>query len=796
MHQSSLSLYLCAILSLFFAISTNGQSTITGAITNEKGEALPYANVVLLSKPDSTFMGGTNSDERGAFELTLDSGKDYILAVHLLGFQSAYQPIRANPTQLNIPTIVLIEGDIELHTVEVTAEKPLFVQTIDRTIVNLENRVVKVGASVLEVLEKLPRVIVDRQNETISLLGKDGLTLLINDRQQYLGEEALFNYLSGLNADNLRTVELITTPPANFDAEGNAGFINLQLKQYPGDGWNGSYALTGGYGNGEVMNGSVDFNYRKKPWTIAANYAVSHHGQGQFSTIERRVGSGANFLGTSARLDRMPAVNNQNLRLAMDYQLKPKTRLGSVFTTYLRHWNMAATYDIVFQPLNAMDTLIDARVFEENDWKSLQGNLNFSHEWNEQTSISADFDYLWFDNVNPVNYTFNYQLADGQALPGFDLLSDKKTPFAIQVGRIDFHHQASPELQWSAGAKTSVSTFMNDIRVVRNQIELANFTSISDLREVIGAVYTQFDFKLSDQVQFKGGLRYEYSDTDLGNAMGERLVDREFGTLFPTFYAQFGSFNLAYSKRINRPSFREMAPFQIFVGPNTSNTGNPALQPAISHNIAANYRWKTISLNLQYNKEDSTIASFQNRFDPTTNRQTILPSNLQQEEYIAFSVSSPVTLTPWWSLLFFADYFYIEAETQEELGTFKLNQNGFSANINQVFNLKKALTFEISAFYRSIGLNGNVRTQPYGGINIGLQKKLANGAQVSFNVSDLLETVQSIGVTDLPNQSIYVARLTDFSNRTFRISYQYSFGDNQVEKMQNIRQAEERRRVN
>lgn len=796
MQHSLVSLYCCAILSLGFAIDANGQSTITGAIANEKGEALPYANIVLLSQPDSTFIGGTNSYERGVFELRLDSEKDYILAVHLLGFQSVYTSIRSNSTPLNIPTIVLIEGGIELQTVEVTAEKPLIVQTIDRTIVNLENRVVKMGASVLDVLERLPGVVVDRQNETISLLGKDGLTLLINDRQQYLAEEALFNYLAGLNADNLRTVELITTPPANFDAEGNAGFINLQLKQYPGDGWNGSYALTGGYGNGEVMNGSVDFNYRKKPWTIAANYAVSHHGQGQFSTIERRVGSGENFLGTSARLERKPSVNNHNLRLAMDYQLKPKTRLGGVFTTYLRHWNMAATYDLIFQPLNGVDTLINARVFEENDWKSLQGNLNFSHEWNEQTSISADFDYLWFDNVNPVNYAFNYQLADGKALPGFDLISDKKTPFAIRVGRVDFQHEASPKLQWSAGVKTSVSTFMNDIRVVRNQIEWPAFTSVIDLREVIGAAYTQFDFKLSDQVQFKGGLRYEYTDTDLGNEMGEQLVDREFGTLFPTFYAQFGAFNLAYSKRINRPSFRAMAPFQIFVGPNTSNTGNPALQAAISHNIAVNYRWKTISFNLQYNKEDSTIASFQNRFDPTTNRQTILPSNLQQEEYVAFSVSSPISLTPWWSSLFFADYFYIEAVTQEELGTFKLSQNGFSANFNQTFDLPKEWTFELSAFYRSVGLNGNVRTQPYGGISIGLQKKLTNGAQVSFNVSDLLETVQSIGITDLPNQHIYVARLTDFSNRTFRISYQHSFGDNQVEKMQHIRQAAERRRVN
>ncbi len=688
------------------------------------------------------------------------------------------------------------EGGIELNTVEVTAEKPLLVQALDRTIVNLENRVAKVGTSVLDLLEKLPGVIVDRQNESISLLGKDGLSLLINDRQQYLTEEALFNYLASLNADHLSAVELITTPPANFDAEGNAGFINLQLKQYPGDGWNGSYALAAGYGNGEVLNASFDFNYRENSFAFAASYAGSHHGQKQFGSIDRRVGIGDSFLETHSLSERDPYVSSHNLRLVMDYQLNPKTRFGSVLTNYGRYWNMDASYDITFRPLTGLDTLIDASLFEENDWESLQGNLNFSHKWNENTSISADLDYLWFDNANPINYDFNYRLSDGAPLPGFTLVSEKETPFVIRVGRIDFRQQVTPRLQWSSGVKTSYATFENDVSVLRNQVELPGFTSLSDLREMVGAMYAQLDFRLSDKVQFKGGLRYEYSDAELGNEDGVLLVDRAFGTLFPTFYAQFGAFNLAYGKRINRPSFSEMAPFQVFVGPNTSNEGNPGLQPAISHNVSANYRWKTISFSVQYTKEDSTIASFQNRFDPITNTQTILPRNLQKEEFIDVSISGPITFTSWWSIRFFASISYVEATTEEALGTFKFSQSRYAANVNQFINLPKDWMLEISGFYRSAGLNGNVLLQPYGGLNIGVQKKFPNGARLTLNLSDLLESIQNIGITDLPTQHIYVERLADFSNRTFRVSYQHSFGNKQVKRINDIRQAEERRRVN
>ncbi|MEL6143357.1 MAG: TonB-dependent receptor, partial [Bacteroidota bacterium] len=384
MNRQRATLYFLTTLSLLFMWRINGQSMIVGSVLDKKGIALPSANVVLLTVPDSNFVGGTTTDEKGFFTLTSHSMEDYLLAIHMLGFNSVYVSVSSQQKTVEIPAITLNEGGIELNAIEVTAEKPLIIQSIDRTIVNLENRVAKIGTSALDLLEKLPGVVVDRQNETISLLGKDGLNLLINDRQQYLTGEALFNYLSGLNADNLKSVELITAPPANFDAQGNAGFINLQLKQYPGDGWNGGYALSAGYGNGETVNGSFDFNYRKKPLAIAVNYTMSHHGQGQFSTMERRVGSGENLLGTNTRLERDPYVNNHNLRLVMDYQRGDKMRFGSVLTAYVRHWNMDATYDIVFQPVNALDTLIEATLFEENDWKSLQGNLNFNYDFNDR----------------------------------------------------------------------------------------------------------------------------------------------------------------------------------------------------------------------------------------------------------------------------------------------------------------------------------------------------------------------------------------------------------------------------
>ena len=327
--------------------------------------------------------------------------------------------------------------------------------------------------------------------------------------------------------------------------------------------------------------------------------------------------------------------------------------------------------------------------------------------------------------------------------------------------------------------------------VTIDDVSLDNFTSENDLQESIWAMYSELDYQVSEKLSFKGGLRYEYTDSELNSTNGGRVVDREFGVLFPSLFLNYkidpnNQFNLSYSKRINRPAFTDMAPFIFFLSPNTAYRGNAALQPAIANTFQLNYQWKTINIAIQYTQEDSTIAGFQNAFDLASNSQIIGPNNLSEQNVFSASLAFPIKIKDWWEMRWFGIYTYQElVSIAEEFGTLASNQNSFRINLNQTFKLPKDFSIELFGFYQSPLLDGNVRYEEMGMLNFGIQKKLKNNARLSFNIGDVFNSLKSVGGTDFSTQGAIVDRTFDFSQRTFRLTYAASFGNQKLKSSRN-----------
>ena len=233
------------ILFVLVGIVTSAQSTfqVSGKIVDGNNEGFPFANVLLLRTSDSTLVKGSLTNEEGAYLLESIPSGSYYLQSSFLGFQ----PISSREFQLSedieIPALILQEGET-LGEVIVTAKKPLFTQKVDRLVINVENSIVSSGGTALEVLERSPGVVINRQNNAISVVGKDGVVVMINGKTSYVPASSLVQLLDGMSADNIESIELITTPPSNFDAEGNAGFINIVLKKNVNLGLSGSYSLS------------------------------------------------------------------------------------------------------------------------------------------------------------------------------------------------------------------------------------------------------------------------------------------------------------------------------------------------------------------------------------------------------------------------------------------------------------------------------------------------------------------------------------------------------------------------
>ena len=219
------------------------QTRLTGQVGDEQGKPLAFVNVLLLNARDSSLVKGAVATDAGLFLLEgLPSGR-YVVATSAVGYPKIYSPAFAlTPAEgtHQLAPLVAVADAKQLNEVQVVAQKPLFEQQIDRMVINVQNSITSAGSTVLEILERSPGVTVDRQNSTVAMNGKQGVMVMLNGKLSRLPMASVMQLLGGMNAGNIEKIELITTPPAQYDAEGNAGLINIVTKRNPNLGTNGS----------------------------------------------------------------------------------------------------------------------------------------------------------------------------------------------------------------------------------------------------------------------------------------------------------------------------------------------------------------------------------------------------------------------------------------------------------------------------------------------------------------------------------------------------------------------------
>ena len=267
------------LLSLILAGSAAGQ--ITGTLRTPAGQPVGFANVVLLRGEDSAAVRTTMTDSLGHYRLSQVARGSYFLRCSSIGYRVWESPVFELDSARDLGVAVLPEDSRQLGAVVVQGRPRPVEQTIEGTIVHAESSILTKGSSMLEVLERSPGVQVDQHNNTITLNGKNGVTVMINGKTLSLPEDEVVNMLASMPADNLDRLELLTTPPAKYDANGNAGMINIVLKKGHAPGTNGSFTVGGGYGGiGEKGNASVniDHNSGKLDWYGA--YAYTHNRTG------------------------------------------------------------------------------------------------------------------------------------------------------------------------------------------------------------------------------------------------------------------------------------------------------------------------------------------------------------------------------------------------------------------------------------------------------------------------------------------------------------------------------------
>ena len=789
------SLLLLAFLTA--SASLYAQSTVKGVVQDATGKGISFATVALLQAPDSALVKGVPTDGSGRFTFAGVKTGRYRISATGVGYQLIHSAVfEVTRAVTEVAVLQLTQTTQTLAEVQVKGQKPLFEQQMDRMVINVQSSVVAAGSSALDILERSPGVSVNRQNNVLSMLGKTGVMVMIDGKLSRLPVEAIIQQLAGMNAGNIETIELITTPPAKYDAEGTAGLINIVTKRNGNGGatnygTNGSYSLTLGRGRFLKPGGSFRLNHRNARLNLFADYSgdVNHYWRG--GPISREFLVQNNVLSSVMENDRIDKAWNHNAKVGFDYTLSRKTTLGGLLSGYSNKDSQWAYNETKIRHGDRLLTQIGTHDREVNHWYNYMGNGNLRHVFNPKQELTVDVDYLFYRNNNPHWYQFNTDYRSENRTVNEQINNQKETPLRFWVGKADFTQTVGATLKIETGVKATIADLTNRVaaqqRVGGEWQPLANeFTQHIRMGENIGAAYANATGQLNPKTKFQAGLRWEYTHTDIQTVAGQPILSRWYGNFFPTLMlsrelSTKSTIQFSYSQRITRPTFGALAPFVTLLDPNSLFSGNVTLRPTYAQTGQATFRFKSSDvLTLEHTRMRDEIA-WNIKTLPEQNRQITRPENIDNSRLYSLLFSFPLQVASWWQAQNTLMGVRQEATTQMDGAVARRVTNYAQVNLTNTIKLSRNFSAELSGFYQTKSLMGVMYRRGFGSVNAGLSKKLNREQGVlSLSVSDIflmskLEFVSFDPVTNLESQ--FNSRS---DSRVVRLTYARSFGSQAV----------------
>ena len=770
-----------------------GQSTVRGKVINSKKEPAAQASAMLLQANDSLLVKAGLCDNNGHYLFSDIKEGSYIISITSLGHTQYYTSAfttRSQASDLTIDSIVLVGEDQALAAVTIVSRKPLLEQRIDRLIINVASGVTTAGNTILEVLERSPGVIVNRQDNTIAMNGKDGVNIMINGKLSYMPVSAIVQMLSGMSSNNVEKIELITSPPANFDAEGNAGYINIILKNNDNYGTNGAASVTLGYGSGWVTGATINLNHRKEKINIYSDISYSRVKKPLDGNGYNEISNAGTIKRTNTQLNRIDTTPNINGRLGIDIELSKRTIFGALLSGYDNRYSQAENNTSKYLTNGTLDTIATQKNSEVNHWYSYGANLNLQHLFTTDTKLTINLDYIHYGNNQPFNYQTDYYNNKEQFVYSRSFRTGKETPINFYVGAVDFSKKWSKTISMDAGLKQTYSDFLNETSFEKLQqsiwVQVDSLSARYKLKEDYSAAYISFNLTLGAKTEAKAGLRYEYTNSKLSDGSPKLIVDRHYGNFFPSIFikrtlTENMALDLAFTRRITRPTFNDLAPFTYYASDYTFLSGNPALQPAISTSVKTGLSFKSYMLSITYTDEKNSIAPFQPHIDSINNKSTLYAENLINQETVSAVISIPVTAAKWWIMQYNITGAWQQSNADYEDSLISLDQLSLNFNASQRFILPKDYSIVLSGYYQSPSLAGIYESKAYGSLDIGVMKKLPKKhGSLTLNAVNILNTNRFRVSTNIPKYNMVGGIDLRFAVPTLKLTYTRSFGKDQV----------------
>jgi len=785
------------------------QATIRGKVTDEQRQPLALATVHLLALQDSSIAKTAFPDEQGAFTFTGIAAGRYRIKAVLVGYKEAFSAVLSVTTatpNVDVPLLELHAENKILGEVAVDApQRPLVERKPDMLVVNVENSTLAAGNTAMDILERSPGVTVDK-DDNISLMGKQGVTVMIDGKQTYLSADQLANLLRSMDGNSIKSIELITNPSAKYDASGTAGMINIVLKKNRMTGTNGTLTLGTGYGRAHKANSSLNVNHKAGRINVFANYSYLNNASGQDIGILRTVTTGE----SSTNFDQLTEFNRKNrnhsYRAGLDYNTSDRNVLGIQLSGYTSTGdNDNSSNTLIGSTFTEADSSLATHSLFDGRYSSFAVNLNnlFTIDSNGR-KLTADVDFSRFSNRNTANYDNTFYLPSG-ALKGDPLLSrsDMPTVIDIRVTRLDYIHPLGKNNKLEAGVKYSNVTADNDMRF-ENQVagiwqNDAGRTNHFVYEEQVSAAYLNFSAQWG-KWGVQAGLRSEYTQSDGNSLTLSNRVKRDYIDFFPSLFVNYKlsdkhQAGLSYNKRINRPNYGNLNPFAYFLDQYTSEQGNPYLGPEYTHTFEFSYTWlDKYHLTAGHSLTNNVIAESM-RQDEATKATWVTMDNLARQNVWWANLNLPVKISKWWNTSTNFNGFYMGFEGQ--LGGAYLEQGQYALQVrnNHTFTILPTLSAETSVNYQSPLIYSIYQIGMRWSVDAGLSKSFYDKkANLKLSVSDIFNTRAFDVKTNYANLNVLIRQRPE--TRVARLTFTYSFGNLKSGARRSETESEEKSRIN
>jgi hypothetical protein len=733
------------------------------------------------------------------------------LKVSYLGFKTFFKSIKVN-VDLNLGVIQLDESTEELMGVTIIAKRPTVSRLVDRLVFNVENSTLS-DNNVLDVLKYTPGVLVNDEN--ISVKGSTP-TVYINDKKVHLSISEVLQLLEGTSASNIKSIEVITNPPAKYEAEGGA-VLNIVTKKNMEPGYNGS--VFGNYKLGSEFPkytfGTSHF-FKTKKLSTYLNYNINPRKDYKNNTefINFINNNDAIVSSWETNYNRTKKSSNQNINANLDYEFNSKNTLS--FST-----NMLLTprdnskarvnsFTEVYDSNNVLDSTFNSVNKSVNELFNFAFTLNYKHKFEKTGEVlSASAHHTNYDFSNFQNVETGYFLPNNN----ISFRDNKFQTFSSQViklytGQIDYELPINDFSQFEAGLKVSninsesiikQSVFENEIK----QDDLQNSdTFLYD--EINYAAYSSYS-KETDAWSLKAGLRVEFTDITGNSLSTNQDSSQEYIKFFPSLHVlnKFNERNelyFEYNRRIYRPRYEELNPFKFFINDNVYTSGDPKLKPQIDDVFTVGYMLNkkyTFELYYRYEKDPTLEIIFQDNND---NILKYINTNIDTSISYGLDFTTSTQVTNRWNLYWFTSFFYYENQfvALESNNALEVTDKwSVFAEINNYFSFLKdqSLTTDVSLLYISAFTDGPSILSDRFSLDINLRKTLWNNrASLSIGIADIFNTKNYTQTTKYLNQDVFLK--SRLENRLFTIGFNYKFGNTKLKNNLKEIDLEERNRLN